>query len=126
MCEGGNYDVWKVPAISAHALDLAKKAAGPKSRLVSMHVADPRPSVEVTLAILPCILHFTQAFNRRDDNELFDVSKVPNAQAVTQWLLPNVTVMYDDGSALRWESHDSLNVPLEEFFFLILFGGILR
>jgi hypothetical protein len=119
------YQQWKIPQITAQALDQAKKGAGPDSRLVAVHVGNARPTVEVILALMPTIIHFTQVFNRRQDGEPFDVSRIPNAQAVTDWLLPNVNVMYDDGSALRWESHTSLNIPLEELFYLSLFVGIL-
>ncbi len=52
------------------------------------------------------------SFGGPGDGQEFDVTKLPSAQSVTGPLSPNVTVFFDDGDALRWESHESLGVPL--------------
>ena len=91
---------------------------------MSVHVSDPRPTVEVALALTPLFLHLTRMFERRFGEDFFDISRVPNAQSVTEWLLPNVTVMFDDGNALRWETHSTLSFPLEDLFYFVILGGI--
>ena len=50
------------------------------------------------------------------------MSKVPNTQSVNEWLFPNVTLLYDDGAALRRENHYSITEPDHIVLGLILSG----
>jgi hypothetical protein len=102
----GKHKAWEPPALVAEALDQARKKARPGSRLAAVTVTDPRPATTVGLALLPLVARAIAA-----GGFSFDVSKVPNAQAITDWQFPGVTVFYDDGDALRWESHSSIDVP---------------
>jgi hypothetical protein len=104
----GRHKVWQAPPLTAVVLDQAKKAGKAGSKLCAVTVTDPRPTVEVVLAVLPAVVQILQAFDRR---ALFDVTRIPNAQAVTEPLLPNTTVLLDDGDALRWESEFSIALP---------------
>jgi hypothetical protein len=102
----GKYKVWQPPALVEEALVLAKKKAGPNSNLAAVTVTDPRPVMTVGLSLLPVLARYLGMANIP-----FDVSKVPNAQALTEWQFPGVTIFHDDGNCLRWESHSSIEVP---------------
>jgi hypothetical protein len=102
----GNYKVWQPPALAAEALALAGKRAGPRSKLAAVTVNDPRPPMAVGLSLLPVVARVLGA-----SGLALDVTRIPNAQAVTEWQFPGVTVFHDDGNALRWESHSSIDVP---------------
>jgi hypothetical protein len=91
-----------VPELARAARARAGKEAGPRGRLAAVTVTDPRPSIAVGLSLLPTFLSFA------DQSRQFDVTKIPTAQAVNEWLFPGVTVLYDDGDAWRWESHFSV------------------
>src|SRR5262249_31159554 len=73
-----------------------------RGKVAAVSVTDPRPSIAVGLSLLPTFLSFA------DPSRSFDVSRIPNAQAVNEGLFPGVTVLYDDGHAWRWESHFSV------------------
>ncbi len=111
----GKHKVWEPPALVAEALAQARKKAGPRSRLAAVTVTDPRPATTVGLSLLPIVVRAFAA-----GGFSFDVSKLPSAQAITDWQFPGVTVFYDDGNALRWESHSSIDVP--EVWKLYLFA----
>lgn len=112
---GGKYRTWKAPIELDEALAKERKANG-KSKLLAMSVSDPRPVVEIGLALLPT---WIQILNQSTGTDILDVSKVPNAQTVNEWLFPNVMLCYDDGNALRWENHYSINEP-DDFLLLAL------
>jgi hypothetical protein len=98
----GKHKVWEMPELARAALARAGKEAGPRGQLAAVTVTDPRPSIAVGLSLLPTFLAFA------DQSRQFDVTKIPTAQAVNEWLFPGVTVLYDDGDAWRWESHFSV------------------
>lgn len=99
---GGKYRVWKMPEEVEIALAKEAKANG-NGKLLSVSVSDPRPTVTIGLALLPA---FTKLLVKT-----VDVVEVPNAQSINEWLFPNVAMLYDDGNALRWEHHYSMNEP---------------
>jgi hypothetical protein len=111
----GKHKSWQPPALVAEALAQARKHAGPRSKLAAVTVTDPRPNMAVGLSVLPL---FAAALGKGNDFS-FDVSKLPSAQAVTDWQFPGVTVFYDDGNVLRWENHYSIDVP-EDWMLLFL------
>jgi hypothetical protein len=108
----GKHKVWQPPALVAEALTLAKKKTPPHGKLAAVTVTDPRPSVAVGLSLMPVAV--------RSWASSFDISKIPNAQAVTDWQLSGVTLFYDDGNALRWESHSSIEAPEEWMLFMFV------
>jgi hypothetical protein len=108
----GKYKVWHAPALVEEALALAKKKAGPNSKLAAVTITDPRPMMTVGLSLLPVVARYLGMADIA-----VDVSKVPNAQAVTEWQFPSVSVFYDDGNCLRWESHSSIEVPGDALLF---------
>jgi hypothetical protein len=101
---GGQYRTWKMPPESAVAFN---KHNG-KSKLFSMSVSDPRPTIEIGLAVLPV---FFQAVNASAGFRAIDVNEIPNAQSINEWLFPNVALAFDDGYTLRWEHLYSINEP---------------
>ena len=117
----GKHAVWQPPALVEEALALAKKKGGPKSKLAAITVTDPRPTITVGLS-LPLLARFPLPRTWR--GSAFDVAKIPNAQALTEWQFPGVTVLYDDGDAWRWESHSSFEFSGESLY-LYYFGFAL-
>jgi len=117
----GKYKVWQPPALVSEALTLAKKKAGPNSKLAAVTVTDPRPVMTVGLSLLPVVARYLGMAGVS-----FDVSKVPNAQALTEWQFPGVTVFYDDGDSWRWESHSLIEVPGDWLFLFAVptFSGV--
>jgi hypothetical protein len=115
----GKYRTWKAPPELDEVLSKERKANSARQpKLVTM--SDPRPAVTMGVSLLPTFVHFVNQFGGM---EILDVDKIPNAQALTEWLFPNVTVSYDDGDALRWENHFSMMAP--DDFMLPLAGGLL-
>jgi hypothetical protein len=104
----GKHEAWQPPALVAEALALARKKSRPGSKLAAVTVTDPRPATAVGLALMPIVARGLVAAGVS-----FDVSKVPNAQSVTRWQFPGVSLFYDDGNALRWESHFSIELPAD-------------
>lgn len=100
----GKLPVWKP---SRHVQ--AAFAALPKD-IISVSVADPRPTVKQVLAIAPLIGAVINSFN---PDFKFDVGLLPNADEATHHLFPNVSVTTDEGGALRRQSRSSLELPLD-------------
>ena len=70
-----------------------------------MTVTDPRPALEIGLALLPTIFQYGN-FSAMVD---LDVTKIPHPQALNESLFPNTTLLFDDGDALRWENYYSID-----------------
>jgi len=104
----GKHKVWQAPALVAETLALAKKRAGPQSKLAAVTVTDPRPTTTLGLSLMPVIVRALGSAGISLDD-----SKIPNAQAITEWQFPGVTIFYDDGHALRWESQTSFEAPAD-------------
>ncbi|MSU78838.1 MAG: hypothetical protein EXS16_12185, partial [Gemmataceae bacterium] len=89
MRGNGKYRTWQAPSELAAVLAKEAKRAG-KSKLLAVSVSDPRPVIEMGLAVLPIYANFANFGNKK----LFDVEKIPNAQSINEWLFPNVGVFY--------------------------------
>jgi hypothetical protein len=103
---GGNYRVWKAPPELAEALAKERKENG-HSKLLGVNVSDPRPAITIGLSLMPVFFQMAGL----SSIQVVDVSKIPNSQAINEWLFPNVRLFFDDGNALRWENHYSINEP---------------
>ena len=126
----GRLAAWAPPD---EATRIVREARGGDSRLVMLRVVDPRPPLRVALAVLPVAVGglATQYPPLRDAVRL-----VPNTQAVTEPLTHNVSAVFDDGDALRYEAYatvplppgaewlDSMaplfGLPLAQFYFLFM------
>jgi hypothetical protein len=75
---------------------------------VGLSIADPRPRLRLLLSLLPL---GASALNSFVPQAQFDVGILPNADAVTRYLFPNVTVTTDDGKTIRMETRASLALP---------------
>jgi hypothetical protein len=102
-----------LPPKDLAALYAKARANGPAdAKLGSVHVTDVRPTVNFGLATLPLMA----AAMQESIPFRIDLTKLPHAQVVTEPLFPNVDFFFDDGDALRWESHFSIFVPDQLFF----------
>ncbi len=122
MRGNGKYRTWKPPTELAAAF--AKEAKQPgKSKLLAVTVSDPRPVIEMGLAVLPIYSNFMNI----GEKKIVDIEKIPNAQSINEWLFPNVGMIYDDGNALRWENYYSINEADDLLLapYLSIFGGLL-
>jgi len=117
----GKRKTWQPPSYYPELLAQSLKEGGPKSRLAGIGVIDPQPTMEIGLALLPVFAHFLNT----ETTGAFDVSKVPSAQSVTEYLYPTVSFFFDDDDALRWENHFSIDLPLE-FMAPIIMAGFGR
>jgi hypothetical protein len=106
----GDRKVWQAPSYYKELLAQCLKEGGPNSRLAGLSVIDPTPTFEMGLAVLPIFAQYLSIFA---PTSRFDVSKIPNAQAVTEFVYPKVRFYFDDGTALRWESHFAIDLPME-------------
>jgi hypothetical protein len=75
---------------------------------VGLSISDPRPRLRLVLSLLPTGIGLLNSFVPQAH---FDVSLIPNADAVTRHLFPNVTVTTDDGKKVRVETRASLALP---------------
>lgn len=80
------------------------------AELVSLVVDDPRPATTQLLALAPLLIRAINSFSK---SSFVDVGSLPNAQAVTQHLFPNVATGSVQGDTLRLESRSSLAIPFE-------------
>ncbi len=100
------------------------RANGPAAaKLGSVSIEDPRPTISFLFSLAP----FAIAAAERNSPVKFDVAKLPHAQAVTEHLFPNVSFFFDDGDALRWESHFSIDLSWSwgPLFYGPTFAGML-
>lgn len=104
----GRHQTWQPTQLARDALAAVMIRDRSKSRPVMLSVADPRPAVGQLCALAPLAAGLVNSFVPGS----FDVTKLPSAQALTEPLFPNVTVLADDGDALRVETYASLSVPL--------------
>jgi hypothetical protein len=77
---------------------------------LSVSVSDPRPSVKQILTLAPLIGGAVRSFLPETK---FDVGSIPNAHEATRHLFPNVTVVNDDGKAVRFHTRASLSLPFD-------------
>lgn len=101
----GKLPVWKPDARTAATL-----AQMPRDCCV-LQVADPRPTLNWLLNGAPIVAGLLTG---RDDKEPFiEPGIFPHAGEATKPLFANVMWCRDDGKTMRWESRDSLWLPLE-------------
>lgn len=119
--------VWQPPELVKTAVEKATgnlEAAGDGSavRVTAVSVSDPRPTVKQVLSVVPLFVTFARSYAGGGD---FDLSLIPNAQAVAEPLSENVSVMVDDGKTVRIESFATLptlvNLSGLESYALVLF-----
>ncbi len=97
---------WIQPDYLGEVYAKSRANGPPTAKLGSITIDDPRPTITLGLSLLP----LAAAIGGRGQLLPFDIGKLPHAQAVTEPLFPNVTMFFDDGDALRWESHFSIDV----------------
>jgi hypothetical protein len=73
-------------------------------------VADPRPTLQGFLGIAPIIAGLAGRLSLDVD---LGAGFIPHSAEVNQHLFPNVMWCRDDGKTMRYESRDSLWLPLE-------------
>jgi hypothetical protein len=119
----GEMAAWKPSAKVRELLDQMPKEA------LSISYSDPRPTLKQLLSLGPIIGGAVVSFNPETS---FEVSSIPNAQEVTRYLFPNVSVATGDDKFVRIESRASLPLPLDlagidtyGIFLLISFGRFL-
>jgi len=93
---------WQPSANVRQTLDKMPEA------FVGLSIADPRPRLRLLLSLLPMGASVLNSFVPQAQ---FDVSLIPNADAVTSHLFPNVTVTTDDGKKVRIDTRASLALP---------------
>ncbi|HEV3258052.1 MAG TPA: hypothetical protein VG013_14300 [Gemmataceae bacterium] len=108
---GGKHAVWKPTPLMEQVLARVDKET-PHSRIISASVSDPRPFLKQLCSLGPVLAGLADSFPAAGFN--IDVAKIPNSQAVTEPLFPNVSILLDDGDALRWETHASMSLPFLE------------
>jgi hypothetical protein len=104
---------WKQPPLLARAIreTLQPRGKGGKPRLTAVSVANPKYAVKQVLSLAPLIIAFLRSAGA--GIQKFDLSTIPNGQAVTEPLTDSVSVIVDDGNAVRLEGYSSLPVPAE-------------
>ena len=119
----GGHRSWKIPA---NAKDVYAKALSTANgrRIAGVTISDPRPTTRQLLSIAPVATRLIGSFTGANG---IDISVIPNSQMVTDKLVPNVTIVTDDGKTLRYDSHASLPMPLhmgglELYIFTGVFG----
>jgi hypothetical protein len=113
----GEVPAWKPGPEVRDALEKLPK------QFVSVSVSDPRPTIKQLLSIAPVIGGLVNSFL---PDAKIDVGTLPNAHEATKHLFPNVSVVSDDGKALRQETRASLALPFDVSgldTYVIVFGG---
>jgi hypothetical protein len=105
---------WPMPAVVDHAIQRGLKAGNPKTRLASLMITDPRPFLDAALPLVPVGYQYLAAaaagVGTKSKLQL-DVSTIPTAKALVEYLSPGVSAFFDDDDALRWESHTTVELP---------------
>lgn len=89
--------------------EIARIKRNPRARLLLVNEADPRTPVRDLAGFAPFFLTQLSAFGQSN----LDPTIIPNFQAMTENLFPNLGVIYDDGNAIRLETHQSLGIPFD-------------
>lgn len=106
---------WKPPALAQSVVERSIKnleaAGGSPARVTAVSVSDPRPGLRQILSVAPLFVALTRSFAGGGGGE-FDMSLIPNAQALTEPLGENVSVVVDNGKTIRIESYATFPVLL--------------
>lgn len=100
----GELPAWKPDARLQASLE------GLPKEFISITVTDPVPSIKQLLSIAPLIGGLINSFA---PDVKFDTGSLPNAHEATRYLFPNVSIVTDDGKALRMETRASLALPFD-------------
>ncbi len=113
----------KLQAWAPDARTAATMAKAPAGHSV-IQVADPRPTLNWLYGIAPV---FAGLVGRGNEEPFLQPGALPHAGEATQHLFPNVMWCHDDGKVMRWESRDSLWLPLEivGMEFLSFYFGVI-
>jgi hypothetical protein len=103
----GKYAVWKPGPLNERLC--ARMAQNPHARLLGWSETDPRPNLKQLCQLGTFIGGIANAAQGNS----FDVALVPNFQAITEPLFPDVTLLVAEGDTVRLESHASINVLTE-------------
>jgi hypothetical protein len=103
----GKAAAWQPDETTQSALTAARESA-PHARILSVAVTDPRATVTRLSALAPFVAGTVNAFAPGT----FDVQRLPNAQALTEKLFPNVSILSDDGTTTCLDSRFSLPAPV--------------
>ncbi len=115
---------WKPsPEVTSVLADIQKD---PKAKIITLSETDPRMALKQLSSFSPFLLAITENLGGAQ----FDPLLVPNFQAVTEPLFPNVTAFVDRGDALQLDSYASLAIPfdpigLETYWFGVFVLGNL-
>lgn len=118
----GNLPCWKPDERTAKAL--AKVPADS----CALQVADPRPTLQWLLGTGPILAGALG----NGASLILEAGVIPHAGEMSKHLFPNVLWCRDDGKTMRWESRDSLWLPLEFVglesivAFYAMQGGVVR
>jgi hypothetical protein len=99
----------KLPAWKPDPRTVAALAKAPADRC-AVQVADPRASLQLIHGVAPLIAGLV---GDQGENAIIDAGLFPHAGEASMHLFPNVMWCRDDGTVMRWESRDSLWLPLE-------------
>jgi hypothetical protein len=113
----------KLPVWAPDARTAATLAKAPADRCV-IQVADPRPTLNWLYGAAPVVAGLAA---RGNEEPFLKPGALPHAGEASQHLFPNVMWSRDDGKVMRWESRDSLWLPLEVVgmeFLSFYFGAI--
>jgi hypothetical protein len=105
---------WKPPALLDRAVREAlqpRGKAGSKPRLTAVSVSNPTYAIKQVLSSAPLFMSFIRLAG--GGLKEFDLSTIPNSQAVADRLSDGVSVIVDDGDAVRIESYSALPFPAQ-------------
>lgn len=101
----GKLPAWKPDERTARAL--ASIPPGP----AAVQYSDPRQTVKLLLGGAQPLLGYLST--KKEFRDLIDPGMLPNPEEACKPLFPNILWTHNDGKTIRWESRDSLALPLE-------------
>lgn len=103
----GKMSAWKPGPLAAAAVAEARKGKG---KIVGLSMNDPRPPLKQLCPYGPMLFSLLEGASPGS----FDVSRLPNVQALTEPLYPSMSVVTDDGDTLRINTRGALGLPFLE------------
>lgn len=107
----GKFRTWSPTELMQTAIAQAKEVSGDDAKVFFVNQLDPRPTVTTLISLSTFFGVFAGAMS--DEPVKFDFSLVPNAQAITEQLRPNVVVGTDNGRIIRFDGHASLPLMVD-------------
>lgn len=102
---------WQAPALVETAVKAGLQDGPAQTKLAALTVTDPRRSLELLMPLAPVFWRIIGADLGHGQQTFFNVSSLPHTKAITSKLSPNVTALFDDGNAWRWETHSTAELP---------------